>query len=46
VTWRGENTHHGALYFYPIFILIFEGKVSGVPPEADQPSRWPEKQPV
>ncbi|PQP35432.1 hypothetical protein C6A37_02525 [Desulfobacteraceae bacterium SEEP-SAG9] len=29
-TWRGENTHHGALCFYPIFILFFEGKVSGV----------------
>ena len=29
-TWRGANTHHGALYFYPIFILLFEGKVSGV----------------
>ena len=30
VAWRGENTHDGALYFYPIFILLLEAKVSGV----------------
>jgi len=24
-SWRGENTHHGALYFYSIFILLFVG---------------------
>jgi len=41
-TWRGENTHHEALYFYPIFILFFEGKVSGV---SVQPRRRPEKRP-
>ena len=29
-TWRAENTYHGALYFYSIFILLFVGKVSGV----------------
>jgi hypothetical protein len=29
-TWRGENTHHAALNFYPIFIPLFEAKVSGV----------------
>jgi hypothetical protein len=28
--WRGENTHHAALNFYPIFIPFFEAKVSGV----------------
>ncbi len=28
--WRGENTHPGALNFYPIFIPLFEAKVSGV----------------
>jgi hypothetical protein len=28
--WRGENTHHAALNFYPIFIPLFEAKVSGV----------------
>jgi hypothetical protein len=28
--WRGENTHHAALNFYPIFIPLFETKVSGV----------------
>ena len=28
--WRGENNHHGALNFYPIFIPRFESKVSGV----------------
>ena len=28
--WGGENTHNGALNFYPIFIPLFEGKVSGV----------------
>ena len=28
--WRCENTHHGALNFYPIFIPLFEAKVSGV----------------
>ena len=33
--WRGENTHPGALNFYPIFIPLYEAKVSGVPPEAD-----------
>jgi hypothetical protein len=33
--WAGENTPNGALNFYPIFIPLFEGKVSGVPPEAD-----------
>jgi hypothetical protein len=26
----GENNHHGAFNFYPIFILRFESKVSGV----------------
>ena len=30
LTWRGENNHHGALNFYPIFIPLYEGKVSGV----------------
>jgi len=30
LTWRGENTHPGALNFYPIFIPLFEAKVSGV----------------
>ena len=29
-TSRGENTHHAALNFYPIFIPLFEAKVSGV----------------
>jgi hypothetical protein len=33
--YRGENNHYGAFNFYPIFILRFESKVSGVPPEAD-----------
>jgi hypothetical protein len=28
--WAGENTPNGALNFYPIFIPLFEGKVSGV----------------
>ena len=28
--WRGENTHHAALNFYPIFNPFFEAKVSGV----------------
>jgi hypothetical protein len=28
--WRGENTHPGALNFYPIFIPLYEAKVSGV----------------
>jgi hypothetical protein len=28
--WHGENTHHAALNFYPIFIPLFEAKVSGV----------------
>jgi hypothetical protein len=28
--WRGENSHHGKLSFYPIFIPRFENKVSGV----------------
>jgi hypothetical protein len=28
--WHGENTHHAALNFYPIFIPFFEGKISGV----------------
>ncbi len=26
VNWRGENTHHVALNFYPIFIPLFEAK--------------------
>ncbi len=26
----GQNTHNGVSYFYPIFIPLFEGKVSGV----------------
>ena len=30
LNWRGENNHHGALNFYPIFIPRFESKVSGV----------------
>jgi hypothetical protein len=38
VNWRGENTHHAALNFYPIFILLFEAKVSGV---RVQPSHRP-----
>jgi hypothetical protein len=29
-SWAGENTHNRALNFYPIFIPLFEGKVSGV----------------
>jgi len=29
-SWRGENTHPGALNFYPIFIPLLEAKVSGV----------------
>ena len=29
-SWAGENSHNGALNFYPIFIPLFEGKVSGV----------------
>jgi len=29
-TWHGEDTHHGALYFYPNFYSFFEGKISGV----------------
>jgi hypothetical protein len=28
--WRGENTHHATFNFYPIFIPLFEAKVSGV----------------
>jgi len=28
--WAGKNTHNRALNFYPIFIPLFEGKVSGV----------------
>jgi len=28
--WRGKNTHHAALNFYPIFIPLFEAKISGV----------------
>ena len=28
--WGGKNTYNGALNFYPIFIPLFEGKVSGV----------------
>jgi hypothetical protein len=27
---HGENYHRGAFSFYPIFILSFENKVSGV----------------
>jgi hypothetical protein len=38
--WRGENTHPGALNFYPIFIPLYEAKVSGV---SVQPSRRPKK---
>jgi hypothetical protein len=42
-TWGDENSHIGALDFYPIFIPLFERKVSGV---SVQRSRWPEKRPV
>ena len=28
--WGGENSHIGALNFYPIFIPLFGRKVSGV----------------
>jgi len=28
--WGDENSHIGALNFYPIFIPLFERKVSGV----------------
>jgi hypothetical protein len=41
--WGDENSHIGALDFYPIFIPLFERKVSGV---SVQRSRWPEKRPV
>ena len=30
LTWDDENSHIGALNFYPIFIPLFERKVSGV----------------
>jgi len=30
VIYDGENSHIGALNFYPIFIPLFECKVSGV----------------
>jgi hypothetical protein len=33
--WGDENSHIGALNFYPNFIPLFGRKVSGVPPEAD-----------
>jgi hypothetical protein len=32
--WGGDNTQNWALYFYSIFITIFEGEVSGVSPAA------------
>jgi len=41
--WRGENTHPGAHNFYPIFIPLFEAKVSGV---SVQPSRRPKKRTI
>ena len=32
--WGDENSHTGALNFYPKFIPLFGRKVSGVQPEA------------
>ena len=30
LSWAGENIHNGTPNFYPIFVLFFAGKVSGV----------------